>query len=145
MRICSKCDRQIGRSHRWKNVYHSLLFGLIRWKTVEHHNCLHPQEGPASKTKRLPGEVPLPFPEPMVIYRNTDTGEESEPVPASMISGLTITEFADWPSEVKEAEVPIPAEDVNQPLNDVLLPISDRESNLASAKARAENLFKELA
>jgi hypothetical protein len=145
MRICSTCKKQIGRNHRWHEVNHSFLW--FHWKTVAHHNCTlgHECDGPAPKRKRLPGEVPLPFPEPMVIYRNTDTGEESEPVPASMISGLTITEFADWPSEVKEAEVPIPAEDVNQPLNDVLLPISDRESNLASAKARAENLFKELA
>lgn len=144
MRICKNCGHTIRRCERWR-VIHRVFWFFRLSDQYAHHNCLHPQEGPAPKTKRLPGEVPLPFPEPMVSYRNTDTGEESEPVPASMISGLTITEFADWPSEVKEAEVPIPAEDVNQPLNDVLLPISDRESNLASAKARAENLFKELA
>jgi hypothetical protein len=40
--------------------------------------------------------------------------------------------------------VRFPVEDVNQPLNDVLLPISDRESNLAAAKARAEELFNKL-
>ena len=37
-----------------------------------------------------------------------------------------------------------PVEDVNQPLNDVLLPISDRESNLAAARAKAEALFSKL-
>ena len=40
--------------------------------------------------------------------------------------------------------VGFPVEDVNQPLNDVLLPISDRESNLAAARAKAEALFNKL-
>ena len=61
-RICKKCGHTIRRTERWKNVYIKFLWLFTR-KHVEHHDCLHPQDGPVKTVKRLAGEVPLPFPE----------------------------------------------------------------------------------
>jgi hypothetical protein len=66
MRICSRCKDQIKRGHRY-HIVESRLFGFL-WtvKSPEHYSCLNPQHGPG--TKRLKGEVPLPFHDPLDNY-----------------------------------------------------------------------------
>lgn len=57
---CKKCGSPFYRSHRWRKVNHRFLFWT--WSHREHLNCQQPELGPS---KRLKGEVPLPFPGPL--------------------------------------------------------------------------------
>jgi len=65
-RICKKCGHTIRRTERWKNVRTTRLWFFTR-KHVEHHDCLHPYDGPVKTVKRLAGEVPLPFPDTLYL------------------------------------------------------------------------------
>ena len=58
---CNTCKQPFKRAHHWHRVYRHFLW--FHWSYRVHHNCHHPEMGP-SKVHRLPGELPLPFPEP---------------------------------------------------------------------------------
>jgi hypothetical protein len=67
-RICSRCTLPIQRTHRWQSTHHRFLW--IHWTTEAHRDCKHPEMSPsAPRTKRLHGEVPLPFPEPQFTLK----------------------------------------------------------------------------
>jgi hypothetical protein len=65
-RICSRCNHTIRRTERWHKVKSRLWGFLWTVEKPEHYSCLHPQNGPSPK--RLKGEVPLPFPDPLDNY-----------------------------------------------------------------------------
>ena len=58
---CNTCKQPFKRGHHWKHVYKHFLW--FHWSYRVHHNCSNPEMGP-HKVHRLPGERPLPFPEP---------------------------------------------------------------------------------
>jgi len=62
-RMCSKCQKQITRRHKWHMVKSRFLF----FWTVEHpthHDCDFPEMG----ARRLKKEPPLPFPDTNESY-----------------------------------------------------------------------------
>jgi hypothetical protein len=63
-RTCTRCDKPILRGHRWRSVWHKFLWW--NWATSEHRDCSKPNAAPA--VKRLKGEVPLSFGEPLTIH-----------------------------------------------------------------------------
>jgi hypothetical protein len=127
MRICSTCKKQIGRNHRWHEVNHSFLW--FHWKTVAHHNCTlgHECDGPAPKTKRLPGEVPLPFLEPV----------ELSELPIEYHGGFSVTAEHSVVGYHSEGFTATPAPEEAAPI-----PAEDR---IALSRAKADELIKELA
>ena len=95
-RICTACKTPIKQTHRWRQTHHRFLFWT--WRSYAHHNCQHPDMGPAKPL--LKGEVPLPFPDsPLKIeYQKIETGVsfDAKPMDSVLIEHVPASSTGDF-------------------------------------------------